>query len=62
VLTLRRASGQRIFLGLPDGRVMTIVYCGQHNGKGHIGIEAPKDVSILREELLSDEQREAIRP
>lgn len=48
MLVLSRRLGERIFIG--DNIVITVVDIDR--GKIRLGIEAPKDVPIYREELL----------
>ena len=47
MLVLTRKKGQRIILS--NGIVITV--CQTKSGSVRLGIEAPKDVKILREEL-----------
>ena len=54
MLILTREAGQRIMLTLADGRTITVTFCQIRNGKGRIGVDAPDDVLILREELTDD--------
>ncbi len=49
MLVLTRKSGERIVIG--DRITVTIVKC--HNGRVSIGIEAPDEVNVVREEILS---------
>jgi carbon storage regulator CsrA len=53
--------GERIILTLGSGQTITLTYLGMRNGQGRIGIQAPDNVRILREELMTDEQREKAR-
>ena len=48
MLVLRRKPGQRILFS--NGVVITV--CQTKSGSVRLGIEAPKDVVILREELV----------
>ena len=48
MLVLQRYSGQSIKIG--DEVVVTIL--GNHQGSTRIGIEAPRGINIVREELL----------
>lgn len=60
MLTLTRKIGERIFLDLPDGRRITVTYCDWRQGRqARIGIEAPDDVKVLREELENEHDRYA---
>ena len=49
MLVMERKAGERIMLG--DDIVITIVEV-RPNGKVKVGVDAPKDLSVLREELL----------
>jgi carbon storage regulator len=49
LLVLSRKLGEKIWIG--EGVCVTVVDIGL--GKIRLGIEAPRDVSIYREELLS---------
>ncbi len=56
MLVLSRKVGERILIG--DDVVIIVVRVA--GDKCRIGIEAPKEVKIIREELLADEQPAAI--
>jgi carbon storage regulator CsrA len=58
MLVLEREAGQRIILTLPDGREIVVAFLKMRNGSGRIGIEAPHDVLILREELIDESRAE----
>jgi len=51
MLVLSRKPGERIHIG--DDIVVTIVRIGPNNVR--VGIEAPKDLNIVREELFGRE-------
>jgi carbon storage regulator len=51
MLVLSRKTGERIRIG--DNVVVTIVRIGPNNVR--LGIEAPRDLNIVREELCSHE-------
>ena len=57
MLILTRRPGQNIKLRLEDGREITISLLGINNGEWNrlakIGIDAPKTINIVREELLA---------
>ncbi len=53
MLVLSRKVGERIQIG--DTVVLTVVEC--KNGRVRLGFEAPKDVDIYRQELLTEFQR-----
>jgi len=48
MLVLSRKKSQRILIG--DNIAVTVVQIG--NGTVRIGIEAPRDVNVIRDELL----------
>lgn len=52
MLILTRHVGDRVRITLPDGRHMWVVYLADHFGKIRLGFDAPKDVIIVREEVL----------
>lgn len=53
MLVLSRRAGQRIVLS--GGVVVTVV--AMHGLQVRLGVEAPPDVSILREEILGTDRR-----
>jgi len=55
MLVLSRKVGERIVVG--DNITITVVRMGQGNVR--IGIDAPGDMAIVREELLRDSKDEA---
>jgi sRNA-binding carbon storage regulator CsrA len=55
---LEREAGQRIILTLPDKRSIVVAFLKMRNGSGRIGIQAPGDVLILREELTDETRAE----
>lgn len=52
MLVLSRKKGQRLYLG--EGIVLTVL--GLRGGQVRLGIEAPEDVVILREEVRNEWQ------
>lgn len=48
MLVLTRKIGQRVLIG--ETIVVTIIDCG--NGRVRLGIEAPEEVGVFREEVL----------
>ena len=54
MLALKRRSGESITMELPDGRVIVVEVVELSHGVVRIGIEAPKDVHILRTELIGE--------
>lgn len=59
VLTLRR--NESVYAFLPDGRPVHITLVEVWGGKSTLGIDAPLDVKIARESLLTDQQQEAVQ-
>lgn len=60
MLILTRKLGQSIYVGEGENQIkITVVLI--ERGKVRIGINAPKTVSIMREELLSPPDREEVK-
>ncbi len=57
MLLLKRKKGQRIICILENGDWITIDLREADIGIARLGIDAPRNVSILREELVTEEQR-----
>jgi len=57
MLVITRKIGERVYIG----NEVCITMVDTERGKCKIGIEAPGDVLIAREEILSIEKRESIR-
>jgi carbon storage regulator CsrA len=58
MLILSRLPGESIII---DGKIVVTILAG--NGRSQavrVGIEAPPEMEILREELLSDADRDAV--
>jgi carbon storage regulator len=53
MLVLARKIGQRILIG--DGIVITVKDINRERGEVRIGLEAPRDVPVFREELVRSE-------
>lgn len=54
MLVLNRAKGEKIIILLPDGREVAVFPAEIRSlNKVRIGVEAPADVKIFREELRS---------
>ena len=58
MLVLSRKIGEKIFIG--DNICITVVDIDR--GKIRLGIEAPRDVPIFRQELLPDDQQSRTPP
>ncbi len=54
MLVLSRTVGSRVRVEIPDGRFVWVVVVKIDRGKVRLGFDADRDVSITREELLSD--------
>jgi carbon storage regulator len=54
VLVLNRKPGERLFIG--DDIIITIVRLTPHNVR--IGIQAPKELNVVREEIAERETEE----
>jgi carbon storage regulator CsrA len=61
MLVLSRKLGERVCLQLPSGDVIwvSIEFLGSHNIK--LGIEAPANVEVLREELMKEKYGTPVR-
>ena len=58
MLVIRRKPGEEVHIIRPDGtveriKVLSVVYGSDKKPIIRLGIDAPKDTQILREELLS---------
>jgi len=58
MLVLSRTKNERIIIIQPDGSEIEVIVLACHGGKVRIGIEADRDVVVLRGEL-ADQSREA---
>lgn len=56
MLTLTRKPNERIILELPDGRKIVVEPRDIRRNQVAIGIDAPQDVIIYREELSDENQ------
>jgi carbon storage regulator CsrA len=52
MLALTRAENESIIITLPTGEKITVTILG----KNKIGIDAPREVSVIREELKNKEK------
>lgn len=57
MLVLNRKVGSRLYIG--KDICVTILSNARSNRQVSVGIDAPKDVSIVREEIASDELLES---
>ena len=51
MLYLSRGEGQRLTLTLPDGRTVTVDVLELDRGRVRLGIDAPCDIIVDREEI-----------
>ena len=56
MLVLTRRPGETIMIELPSGERIQVAVLGQKGNQIRLGIEAPADTLILREELVSRSQ------
>jgi carbon storage regulator CsrA len=52
MLNMTRRAGERVIITCPDGTQIEVVVTECRNGRAKLGIEAPRDYIIDREELL----------
>ena len=52
MLVLARKQGQSLILKTPDETQIKVLILGTKNGHAKIGVDAPSDIEILRDELL----------
>jgi carbon storage regulator len=52
MLVLTREPEERIALKLPDGQYIWVTLIEIRRGKARIGIKAPREVQIMREEIM----------
>lgn len=52
MLVIERQPGERVRIELPDGRFVWLTAVRMDRGRMRIGIHAPPDCVILREELI----------
>jgi carbon storage regulator CsrA len=53
MLVLGRRRGERVAIDTPAGRIWVLVIDAPIGGKVRLGIDAPGDVRVTREELLA---------
>ena len=53
MLVMGRKRGERLAIDTPCGRIWVMVVDSPHGGKVRIGIDAPGECEIAREELLA---------
>lgn len=52
MLLLQRREGQRIRIDMPDGRFVWVTVARNSRDRLVIGVDAPEDIRILREEVI----------
>jgi len=52
MLILARRQGESLILRTPEGQEIKVLILGTKNGLAKIGIDAPSEIEILRDELL----------
>lgn len=57
MLKLARRPGESIVINLPDGQTIVVLVYALHGKQVRLGIDAPKEVEILRQELVSNVER-----
>ena len=55
MLSLSRYNGQAVHITMPDGRKIIVRVFQIREGRCKVGIQAPSDVKILREEVTDRE-------
>ena len=55
MLILTRRPGESIMIELPTGERIQVAVLGQKGNQVRVGIDAPADMVILREELIDRE-------
>jgi carbon storage regulator len=55
MLILSRRIGETFILELPTGEQIDVVLLEVKGSRGRLGIDAPPEVQIVREELLDEE-------
>ena len=56
MLILERKSNESIIIETPDGNTIKIHMIDTTRGKAKVGIDAPKDYLILRDELVEEDE------
>ena len=59
MLVLSRKRGERLAIDTDSGRIWLTVVSVNESGKVKLGIDAPGDVQVAREELLARDGTEA---
>lgn len=60
MLILTRAVDERIIIPLPDGRDLRIQVVQIRGDRVRIGVEAPPDVAVHREEIMQQIRAESV--
>ena len=59
MLVLSRAVNEKIIITLPNGDLLKITIVELRRGKVRLGIEAPREIPVHREEVYNAINREA---
>lgn len=59
MLILGRKPGQRLRIVTEAGEQIWVTIFGARAGQVRIGVQAPRTVAVLRDELLTEEERAA---
>lgn len=62
MLVLSRNPSESVLLILPDGREITLTVIAVRDSRARLGIDAPNDVTILREEVQQAALVAALEP
>ena len=61
MLVLKRNIGEKLICTLPDGRTFSVTVTEASKFWARLGIDAPADVIVDREEIHEDKQRDGTR-
>jgi carbon storage regulator len=63
MLVLSRRTGERIVISVPNSNDVVIVTLVENCGRGNgvrLGVDAPREYKVMREELLTEAERKAL--
>lgn len=58
MLAITRKSQEKVTFTLPNGETIVVMLIGVHRGNVRLGIDAPRNVVISRNELLENGSRD----
>ena len=61
MLVLARRLNERIRIKLPDGRFIWLTVVEAARGQARLGLDAPREIEVMREELIADQPGDAGR-